>query len=279
MKAGNKQAQQNISEGKAGGKWKSRNENDPHLCLECGKELARGRLSYKKRHWEQAHKGDKTDIYKKMIVPINHEKAKSLLKERASKNRPSTSQSGCQDILDTDDVTLTVREENSDSHSEPDDEECSEQHSSLIEPMDLDNDSTPVNTTCPSIMLDELATSTTGSTTTTTSSSSSTVGKPSMQSTLSTFILPKENHPVSLEQIQSGINHLLVKMESFTLKENYVESDMLELSSSDTSQFKSTKNLLEVDHHDIKVETTSDGCRIICNPCNEYALDKINTKV
>ena len=73
------------SGGKAGGK--ARNENDPHLCLECGKELARGRLSYKKRHWEQTHKGEKTDIFKRMIVPINHEKARSLLRERASKNR------------------------------------------------------------------------------------------------------------------------------------------------------------------------------------------------
>ena len=97
-----------------------------------------------------------------------------------------------------------------------------------------------------------------------------------MQSTLSPFILPKDNPVVSLEQIQSGINHLLVKMESFTLKENYVESDMLELSSTDTTQFKSIRNLLEVD---IKVETIADGCRITCNPCNKYALDKINTKV
>lgn len=70
-----------------------------------------------------------------------------------------------------------------------------------------------------------------------------------------------------------------MKMESFTLKENHVESDMLELSSSDTTQFKSEKNLLQVDHRDIKVETTSDGCRITCTPCNEYALEKISTKV
>ena len=71
------------SEGKAGGK--ARNEKDPHLCLECGKELARGRLSYKKHHWEQSHKGDKTDIYIRMIVPINHEKARSLLKREHKK--------------------------------------------------------------------------------------------------------------------------------------------------------------------------------------------------
>ena len=31
----------------------------------------------------KVHKGDKTDIYKKMIVPINHEKARSMLRERA----------------------------------------------------------------------------------------------------------------------------------------------------------------------------------------------------
>ena len=136
--------------------------------------------------------------------------------------------------------------------------------------MELDDD--PIHndpTTCPLTMPDELAASTS---TTITKTTTSTVGKFSMRSTLSPFILPKENPPVSLEQIQIGINHLLVKMESFTLKENYVESDMLELSSTDTTQFKSIKNLLEVDHHDIKVETISDGCRITCNPCNEYAL-------
>ena len=53
----------------------------------------------------------------------------------------------------------------------------------------------------------------------------------------------------------------------------------MELSSTDTTQFKSIRTLLEVDHHDIKVETIADGCRITCNPCNEYALNKINTKV
>ncbi len=76
------------------------------MCLECGKELSRGRDSYKKRHWEQSHKEDKTNRYKNMIVPKNHERARALLKERASsKNLPSTSCFRQDDIefLDVDD--------------------------------------------------------------------------------------------------------------------------------------------------------------------------------
>jgi hypothetical protein len=76
------------------------------VCLECGKELSRGRDSYKKRHWEQSHKEDKTNRYKNMIVPKNHDMARALLKERASsKNLPSTSSFRQDDIefLDGDD--------------------------------------------------------------------------------------------------------------------------------------------------------------------------------
>ena len=91
-----------------------------------------------------------------MIVPINHEKARSLLRERASKNQPSTSQFECQgDVLETDAVTGTiiVREfEESGSHSELDDRESSdaEQHSSQMELMELDDDPAHNDpTTCP----------------------------------------------------------------------------------------------------------------------------------
>ena len=110
--------------------------------------------------------------------------------------------------------TLIVREfEESGSHSELDDRESSdaEQHSSQME---LDNDPTHNDpTTCPLTTPDRSVASTCTTIITTT------VGKSSMQSTLSPFILPKDNHVVSLEQIQSGINHLLVKMKSFTLKQ------------------------------------------------------------
>lgn len=78
----------------------------------------------------------------------------------------------------------------SDSHSEPglDDEESfdSEQHSSQIELMELDNDPIHVDTACLSTVPDESAVSTSATTTTTTTKSST-------QSTLSSFIPPKEN--------------------------------------------------------------------------------------
>ena len=41
--------------------------------------------STKKRHWENSHRGDLTFRYKTMIVPINHEKARALLKKKTQK--------------------------------------------------------------------------------------------------------------------------------------------------------------------------------------------------
>ena len=58
-----------------------------------------------------------------------------------------------------------------------------------------------------------------------------------------------------------------------------MESDILKFSSTDTTQFKSIRNLLEVDHHDIKVETIAYGCRITCNPCNDQARIQAVAKV
>ena len=118
--------------------------------------------------------------------------------------------------METDTVTgtLAVREfEESGSHSELDDRESSdaEQHSSQMELMELDDDPTHNDpTTCPLTTPDRSVASTC---TTIIATTTTTVGKSSMQSTLSPFILPKDNPVVSLEQIQSGINHLLVKME------------------------------------------------------------------
>ena len=66
-----------------------RNVKNPYVCSECGKELFRDRESYKKRYWEQLHKKSETDRCRKMIVRKSHEKARALLKEKASSEKSS----------------------------------------------------------------------------------------------------------------------------------------------------------------------------------------------
>ena len=92
-----------------------------------------------------------------MIVLINLEKARSLLRER--RNQPSTSKFECQGyVLETDAVTgtlIVIEFEESGSHSELDDSESSdaEQHSSQMELMELDDSTHNDPTTCPSIIM------------------------------------------------------------------------------------------------------------------------------
>ena len=62
-------------------KRRKKEDIDPHVCLECGSELSRGRDSNKSRHWKQCHKKSEKDC-RSVIVPKSHEKAKSLLKQK-----------------------------------------------------------------------------------------------------------------------------------------------------------------------------------------------------
>ena len=41
----------------------------------------------------------------------------------------------------------------------------------------------------------------------------------------------------------------------------------------------SAKNVLDISHQDIRIETTTDGCHITCSLCNEYVLSRTNTKL
>ncbi|XP_046862665.1 uncharacterized protein LOC124456224 [Xenia sp. Carnegie-2017] len=59
---------------------------DPHICLLCSQELARGSKSYKQRHWARKHSGEKGN-YMSVIVTINHVKAQALLKQKKIQQR------------------------------------------------------------------------------------------------------------------------------------------------------------------------------------------------
>lgn len=54
-------------------------EADPHICLECGSEISRGRDYNKKRHWAQKHPDKPNKNYAQYIVPKSNERAKTFL--------------------------------------------------------------------------------------------------------------------------------------------------------------------------------------------------------
>lgn len=68
-----------------------RTQNDPHICLLCGKILARGTPSYKTRHWQQNHPTENQEICEKSIVQQDHIKAKQLLAQHEKTKLPHNS--------------------------------------------------------------------------------------------------------------------------------------------------------------------------------------------
>ena len=53
-------------------------EADPHICLECGSEISRGRDCNKKHHWAQKHLDKPNKNYAQYIVPKSNERAKKF---------------------------------------------------------------------------------------------------------------------------------------------------------------------------------------------------------
>ena len=51
----------------------------PHICLECGSEISRGRDCNKIRHWAQKHLDKPNKNYAQYIVPESNECAKKFL--------------------------------------------------------------------------------------------------------------------------------------------------------------------------------------------------------
>ena len=67
-----------------------------YLCLVCGGNVNRGgREFYVKRHWTSKHMEQPFKVFKKLVVPSNHEDARRYLaeknEERAKINKPVTS--------------------------------------------------------------------------------------------------------------------------------------------------------------------------------------------
>ena len=81
-----------------------KDQPNPHICLKCGKELVRGRESYKIRHWQQNHKNENPKNALANIVPKDHESARKLLatmkKKEAKPTDPLRKHEKTYDILD-----------------------------------------------------------------------------------------------------------------------------------------------------------------------------------
>ncbi|CAB4015692.1 Hypothetical predicted protein, partial [Paramuricea clavata] len=58
---------------------------DPHICLQCGSEISKGRGYNKKRHWVQKHPEQPPESYAKQIVPEKHDLARKRLAEMIAK--------------------------------------------------------------------------------------------------------------------------------------------------------------------------------------------------
>ena len=52
------------------------------MLNKCGAELTCGREYYKRRHWENAHKGKPSHFYQKMIVKKDHGRAVKILQNQ-----------------------------------------------------------------------------------------------------------------------------------------------------------------------------------------------------
>ena len=226
-----------------GGKEPKRQKetNDvPHICLKCGAELTRGRDYYKKRHWDQAHKDEKADMYLQMIVRKDHEKARNFIiqkkeqsKMKSTPKRLMTALEGCAS------TTPSKTPTSSTSTCQPS-ETASHQKRRL---QDDHSATSPI----------------------------------SVQQSMENFITVKEKQqPDPLENIQSGVNQILVKLGSLTVNEsNSITFGV----NCDVTILKTISNLTEVKHPDICVETLDDGCRITCLACKNYAKSQPTTKV
>lgn len=99
-----------------GGKEPKGINDVPHICLKCGAELTRGRDYYKKRHWDHAHKDEKTDCEKR---PRKSKKFHNSEKVRGTPKRLMTALEGS--VSKTPSKTPTSSTPTCDTSDEPSD--------------------------------------------------------------------------------------------------------------------------------------------------------------
>ena len=75
-----------------------RKKPDPFVCLKCGGTLTRGSEFYKKRHWEQMHKGEDSKLSLSFIVPRDHEDAR---RSRNAKEEAKEKKTADKTVLNT----------------------------------------------------------------------------------------------------------------------------------------------------------------------------------
>lgn len=92
----------------------------------------------------------------------------------------------------------------------------------------------------------------------------------SIQKSLQSFMVTKEKPEESLaEQIQGGINLILVMLKSLTLPEKGKKRGEVYVNH-DVAAVITASNWLEVKHPDVVVEILEDGCKVTCYPCQQF---------
>ena len=189
-------------------------------------------------------------------MPKNHEKAQALLKEKAQKEALANSS---KEPTSSEAFHHLVPGRNRGIETNDDEDENSSDNSTIgsnvVEktnpqtPMQLDSvnshDSDQPIEACTSMQR-----GTSGCQQSDPANNASKAGH--IQSTLSAFVTT-DNSPVTstMEQIQSGINQILVKMERFTLNERHgVEASMPDMLNCGTTELRAVNNLKELSHPD-----------------------------
>ena len=223
---------------------KRKEDTDPHLCLECGSELVRGRDSYKLRHWQQCHKNSEKD-YRTHIVPKSHEKARSLLKQKklaqSKKNLiPIQRKINEQPVIDDLDPNKRKFEENEIENIDEPNEVKSQEKFNISEISGID-----------------------------------------IQPMLESYFEKEgksDDEPATLEQLRNDISRVLTKLDSLSIKDHPSQAVQSKYSSN-ISNLNSVHNLMEICHPDILVETLEDGCRVTCIPCKDYFAAHMHIKM
>ena len=219
--------------------------DEPHICLKCGAELTRGREYYKKRHWEQAHKDEKEDMYSKMIVGRDHEKARNFLSQKKEQNKmkdaPRSLIAGGKGHVPNELLSQNIKQAS--TTCDTNDQTCD---TSSHQKKGLQG----IHTASSEI---------------------------SVQRSLESFFTVEEKEqPDALEKIQSDVNQILVKLGSLTVNES---SNISYGVNCDVTTLKTVSNLMEVKHPDICVETLEDGCKITCMACKNYMMSQPKNRV
>ena len=262
---------------------------DPHICLECGRDLSRGRTSAKLRHWNQWHKNDGNRDFQSLIVPKNHEHAIAFLK---NKQKANISQS-----------TSIINDE---TEKEPSDDELNliTHSASTSDDKRLPEVEGPFSTQEIDILEETAGTEKLSNEE---NSSESSVRSKEGHRLKSKKMLEKNNEvpsigsdkviqssidryygsvdkefsddPATLNQIRNDVNQVIIMLDALTIRDHPSQPVLTQNFSTDIEPIKTSQNLMEINHPEILVELLEDGCRVTCMTCKDFFASDLQSKM